>query len=90
MVEHGPTFMAAERNKALAADGIQTHVRGQPGFLLADGYGFTVTALLRSGPRLLSPTLPLHKRQRWRDWGGIPERLGFGGRQPRQLLYRRR
>jgi hypothetical protein len=29
MVEHGPTFMAAERNKALAADGIQTHVRGQ-------------------------------------------------------------
>jgi hypothetical protein len=28
MVEHGPTFTTVERNKVLAADGVQTHVHG--------------------------------------------------------------
>jgi hypothetical protein len=46
-------------------------------FLLTDGSGFTAIARPHPGPRLLSPT-PLHGRQRRQDWGGIPERLGFG------------
>jgi hypothetical protein len=62
--------------------------RASPVSSSPNGSGFTTTAHSHSGPRLLSPTPPLHRRQRPRDWGGIPERLGFGGWRPRWLLYR--
>jgi hypothetical protein len=55
----------------------QCAATSRSGSLITDGSGFTMTARPRSVPRILSPTPRLHRRQRRRKWGGIPERLGF-------------